>query len=161
MELEKLIYAILIIVVGSLISKIIGISIRKSTNRFNIHGLILDFLEDFVVVVGVMFSIFTALSYLGYQIEGLTISVTAFIGILMGFGLHDMLNNIAAGAWISAVRPFEIGDYVNLKGYKGVVKEINATNIVLIGDDGETVTIPTKLVWNAPIVRFKEKKTKE
>ncbi|WP_199920060.1 mechanosensitive ion channel domain-containing protein [Thermococcus piezophilus] len=50
---------------------------------------------------------------------------------------------------------------MNLKDYKGVVKEINATNIVLIGNDRETVTIPTKLVWNAPIVRFEEKKTKE
>ncbi|WP_167907708.1 mechanosensitive ion channel family protein [Thermococcus sp. CX2] len=157
MDLGRLIYALLIIAAGSLISKLVGLGIRKSMTKFNLHDIILDFLEDFVVVVGVMFSIFSALSYLGYRIEGLTISVTAFIGILMGFGLHDMLNNIAAGAWISAVRPFEIGDYVNLKGYKGVVKEINATNIVLIGDDGETVTIPTKLVWNAPIVRFKEK----
>lgn len=114
MDLGRLIYALLIIAAGSLISKLVGLGIRKSMIKFNLHDIILDFLEDFVVVVGVMFSIFSALSYLGYRIDGLTISVTAFIGILMGFGLHDMLNNIAAGAWISAVRPFEIGGYVNL-----------------------------------------------
>lgn len=147
--------AVIILFGGSSASIFAGSIFRKAINKFHLHALILEFLDDFIVVVGVLFSFIAFLQSVGVQVTGITIGASTIIGLILSFGLKDLMTNISAGAWVSVIEPFEIGDKVKVAGFSGTVKEMNATNVVLEDDEGNIITIPAKNVWNTSIVKLK------
>ncbi len=73
---------------------------------------------------------------------------TAFVAVLgamtlaIGLSMQGALGNIASGIMIMLFRPYKLGDYIDVAGQGGTVKDINLFQTVLATVDNVKVIIP-------------------
>ena len=77
----------------------------------------------------------------GLPVDRLTIILGA-LGVGIGMGLQNIVNNFVSGVILLFDRPLKIGDSVEIKGSVGKVKEIGVRSSTLITADGAEVIIP-------------------
>ena len=64
-----------------------------------------------------------ALGQLGIQTTSL-LAVIGAAGLAIGLALQGTLSNIAAGIMLLWLRPFHVGDFIEVSGHAGAVEEI-------------------------------------
>ncbi|MBI3877501.1 MAG: mechanosensitive ion channel family protein [Verrucomicrobia bacterium] len=67
-------------------------------------------------------------------------------GVGIGLAMQGVLGNLAAGLLIIFIKPFRVGDYVELVGEHGEVKTIELFSTALLHADGSRVVIPNRKV---------------
>lgn len=98
--------------------------------------------------------ILIAVSFLGVDVNGIVLGLSAIIGLVVAFGLKDTINNFAAGIWIASMNLFEKGEEITVAGHWGIVQTIGimATQITAAGSN--IITIPNGRVWNDSIINY-------
>ena len=98
---------------------------------------------------------------LGISVIGmLGIQVTSFIAILgaaglaVGMALSGTLQNFAGGVMLLIFRPYKTGDFVELAGHSGTVKEIQIFNTILTTGDNKTIFIPNSEASSTSLVNY-------
>jgi small conductance mechanosensitive channel len=94
------------------------------------------------VVVMVMVSVM-ALSKIGVSITPFIAAIGA-ISLGAGLALQGLLSNYAAGFNIIIIRPFVVGDTIEVQGVTGIVNEVQLAYTVIENEDGAKITIPNK-----------------
>ena len=68
---------------------------------------------------------------------------TAIVGAIAGFAAQPVIADIICGLMMSATKPFDIGDRIELEdGSSGIVKDITLRHVVLQGIDTMKIVIP-------------------
>lgn len=150
----NLISAVAVLVVGYLISKAIVAAFKKSLGRTKLPSLVVEFLSRFLAAGLYLTVIIVALGVAGISVSPLILGLSAVVGLILGFGLQDTLTNIAAGVWLAALRPIDIGEVVEVAGRTGKVRNIGLMGTELLTADNKLITIPNKLVWGSIIVNY-------
>ena len=70
------------------------------------------------------------------------IAILSAAGLAIGLALKDSLANFAGGILILIFRPFNVGDFIDLEGSMGTVKEIQLLYTALNTSDNRRITIP-------------------
>ena len=141
----KLVLAILTLIIGLWIIKGLTRTIRKIMEKKeldpSLNGFILSLFSNLLKVL------------LGISVAGMVgIEMTSFIAILgaaglaVGMALSGTLQNFAGGVMLLVFKPYKVGDYVEMQGYAGTVKEIQIFQTILLTPDNVTIIIP-----NSPI----------
>ncbi|BBE72899.1 small-conductance mechanosensitive channel [Pleomorphomonas sp. SM30] len=96
-----------------------------------------------------------ALGQLGVQTASL-LAVLGAAGLAVGLALQGTLTNIAAGIMLLWLRPFRIGDYVEVATapIAGTVREIGLFACRLETVDGVTVFAPNQTLWNTALRNY-------
>jgi len=84
-------------------------------------------------------------------------AVVASFGVgsfIVGFALKDTLNNFASGVMVLMNHPFKVGDDMEVKGARGIVKSISMSYTKLKTPEDVKVTIPNSIVWGNPIRNY-------
>ncbi len=97
----------------------------------------------------------SALGQLGVQTASLLAALGA-AGLAIGLALQGTLTNIAAGIMLLWLRPFHVGDYIEVpsNNIAGTVKEIGLFACRLENFDGVFVFAPNGAVWNAALRNY-------
>jgi len=151
-SLMNLIWAVVILVMGYIATKIIVSSFKRGMKRTKLPELVVEFLGRFLAALLYVMVILMAVAALGYNVSSVVLGLSAVIGLILGFGLQDTLTNLAAGVWIAALRPIDLGEVVTVKGITGKVNAIGLMSTELIQPDNTFITVPNKLVWGDIIV---------
>jgi small-conductance mechanosensitive channel len=77
----------------------------------------------------------------GINLTSLNVLVGA-IGVGLGFGLQNIMNNFFSGLIILFERPIKIGDRIEIAGVVGEVREIAARATTLITDENVAIVVP-------------------
>jgi small conductance mechanosensitive channel len=94
-----------------------------------------------------------ALSQIGVQTTSLLAALGA-AGLAIGLALQGTLANIAAGIMLLWLRPFRVGDYIEIvsgTAFAGTVKEIGLFACMLETYDGLFVFAPNSAIWTFPL----------
>lgn len=87
---------------------------------------------------------------------GITIAPLIALAGAAAFGgtlaLQGPLSNYGAGLSIILSRPFSVGNTIEVQGTFGVVDDISLAHTVLIGEDGERITVPNKEIVGQVII---------
>lgn len=86
-----------------------------------------------------------------------TASITALIGaagLTIGLALQGTLSNVAAGIMLLALRPFKLGDGVDIAGTAGQVADMGLFTTRLVTWDGVVVYLPNSSVWGSRIMNY-------
>jgi small conductance mechanosensitive channel len=75
--------------------------------------------------------------------------------------IQGPLSNYGAGLSIILSRPFAVGDTITVKNVSGTVEEITLAATVLVGEDGERITVPNKEIVGEVIVNSHEHRVVE
>jgi len=94
------------------------------------------------MVVMVMISIM-ALSKIGISVTPFIAAIGA-ISLGAGLALQGLLANYAAGFNIIIIRPFVVGDTIEVQGVTGIVKEVQLAYTIIYNEDSAEITIPNK-----------------
>ncbi len=154
--------ALAVFIVGWLISKFIGKSIRKIAHRSNaLDYTAVPMIEGIVVWAIRILVILVVLTQFGIKTTSLIAALGA-AGLAIGLALQGTLQNIAAGIMLIALRPIRAGESVTISsgGISGTVSEIGLFLTRIIQNDGIQVTVPNSSVWSSTIINFSRNKTR-
>ncbi|MGL6282263.1 MAG: mechanosensitive ion channel family protein, partial [Microcoleaceae cyanobacterium] len=94
-------------------------------------------IKYFLITLGTIF----LLQIWGIDLSSITIIASAF-GVGIGLGFQDIARNFASGLILLFERPMQVGDFVEIGIYKGVVEKIGARGTVIKNADRVSIIVP-------------------
>lgn len=89
----------------------------------------------------IILGFFLAISALGIDLSKVTILAGA-LGVGIGFGLQNIVNNFVSGLILLFERPIQVGDSVQIQNLTGEVRRIGLRSSTLRTADGAEVIVP-------------------
>lgn len=92
-----------------------------------------------------------------------TTSIVAMLGaagLAIGLALQGTLSNVAAGVMLLVLRPFNIGDGIEVAGKSGTVKRIGLFTVEIASWDNIWTSLPNSAVWGAAIINYSRNPTR-
>lgn len=99
------------------------------------------FVLSLVNIVLYFILIVTVIGILGIETTSF-LAIFASAGVAIGMALSGTLQNFAGGVLILLLKPYKIGDYIEVQGYAGTVKEIQIFFTVITTADNKSISIP-------------------
>ena len=156
---SKILFAVILLVIGVLAIRIVLRLLRKALARTNLekaaHTLILS-LSSVVLYVLLGLSVASAL---GIDVTGV-VALASVLTLSLSLALQNMLANVIGGFTLLYTHPFHSGDYVEIGGQSGTVREINMSYTMLATPDNKVVSIPNSTVVAAQIVNYSAEETR-
>lgn len=95
----------------------------------------------------VLFFIFIVIIFKTFNIETTSILAGAgVIGLAVGFGAQGLVSDIVTGFFILLEQQIDVGDYVTVGSYDGIVEEVGLRTTRLRGFDGTLHYIPNRQI---------------
>jgi potassium efflux system protein len=102
-------------------------------------------LSIFVQYVVTVLGLLLALMLIGFDLTALTV-FAASLGIGIGFGLQNVVNNFISGILLLAERPLRVGDRVTIGSATGDVTRIGIRSLTMLTFEKKEVIIPNSAV---------------
>ena len=112
--------------------------------------------QTFASVFGwlvILLGFLVGMNVAGSSLQNLALLAGA-ITVGVGFGLQNVINNFVSSLLIHFGRTIRVGDYIDVGGTRGTVREIGMRNTVLVTDDEITVLVPNGSFITANIVNW-------
>lgn len=150
---KKLMGTVLILVIGVLvirvIMRLITAALEKSHLEKAAHSLILSLARAAMYIL--LFLI--AASQMSIDVSSI-VALASVLTLALSLALQNMVSNLIGGFVILYTHPFHSGDYVEIAGQGGTVKEISMTYTVLATPDNRIISIPNSAVAAAQVVNY-------
>ena len=137
----RIIGAVLILIVGRLVSGILGNLVSKALTRAKVEESLVGFLVSLTKIGVIAFSVIAALAKFGVETTSF-VAVLGAVGFAIGFALQGSLSNFAAGVMILLFKPIKVGDLVETSGYLGTIADIGLFVTVMNTLDNRRIIIP-------------------
>ena len=138
----KALGAFIVLIAGLRISGWVASAVRhQALKRPNIDATLGGFFASIVRWFLTAATLIAALQLFGVQ-------ATSFVAILgamtlaIGLSLQGALGNIASGIMVMLFRPYSVGQYVELAGEGGTVRDINLFQTILASPDNVQIIVP-------------------
>ncbi|MBN2797730.1 MAG: mechanosensitive ion channel [Deltaproteobacteria bacterium] len=146
--------AVAILVVGWYLSRLAGRATGRATAHLRHMDPTLRPLLVSLIHYGLLAATLMAvLARFGVQTTSL-VAVLGAAGLAIGLALQGTLSNVAAGVMLLLLRPFKVGEYIEVIGKDGTVLEIGLFTTELATADNLFVSLPNSSIWGAPIVNY-------
>ena len=155
MELAtNFIVSIIVLIAAKIVISVVLKGLKAALKR---SGKVSEILEKFSVNVlrKIMWgiAIIIILGQFGIDI-GPLIAGLGVTGFILGFAFQETIGNMLSGVMISLNKPFGIGEYVDIGGVSGTVKDTDMISITLHTPDNKKTVMANKVVWGKPITNF-------
>lgn len=155
-KLSLTVFLILAIqLLGRTMERVIDHSVESPGNRYNLLRI--------TRLLSVMLILIIAASFLFQNLYAAAVSF-GLISLVLGFALQAPIASFIAWLYIIFRRPYQVGDRIQLAGYRGDVTEVNYLDTVMLecsgdylGNDrrsGRVLTIPNSLLLRAEVVNY-------
>jgi small conductance mechanosensitive channel len=155
----QIIIAIVILIVGLWVVKIIQSGIRKALEKSGTDPSLAGFTLSLTGMALKIMVIIAVISQLGVETTSF-IAILGAAGLAVGMALSGTLQNFAGGAMILIFKPFKAGDFIDAQGYMGTVSEIQIFNTILKTPDNKTIIIPNGGLSTGSMVNFSTEATR-
>ena len=151
--LWRIALALLLLVIGTWLSKWLARILDRLMQRFQVEGILRNFLRNLAYAIAMVVVFIAALDFVGVPTTSL-LAVVGAAGLAIGLALKDSLANIASGVMLIVLRPFQIGDHVQVAGLEGIVESVRIFQTKMVTSDNREITLPNSQITSAPIVNF-------
>ncbi len=152
----RLLFAVIIYFVGNWLIGVAEKLLRAAMSFRKMDGSLQSFLLSLIsVVLKIVLLLFIA-DALGLQTNSL-LAILGAASLAVGLALQGSLSNFAGGVLLLIFKPFKVGDLIQAQGEKGVVKEVQIFNTIIITADQRTVILPNGMVSNGIIVNLSDR----
>jgi small conductance mechanosensitive channel len=137
----KVVGAIVVLVIGLWVVKIIARSIGNTLEKRKIDASLRPFLKALISTVLKVLVIVSVMGMVGIEMTSF-IAIIGAAGLAIGLALSGALQHFAGGVMILIFKPIQVGDFIEAQGFMGTVKEIGIFTTVLNTVDNKTIFIP-------------------
>jgi small conductance mechanosensitive channel len=156
----NLIGGIVILIAGWMFAKWASAVTRRMLAKSDkVDAMVRGFIANIVKYVIMAAVLIAVLNQFGVETTSL-IAVLGAAGLAIGLALQGTLSNVAAGVMLLIFRPFTIGQYVQVAGQGGTVKEVSLFTTELATPDNVQVIIPNASVWGSAVVNYSHHDTR-
>ena len=131
------------------------VRLQKRNPDPTLQGFLVQVVRVIVIAVGLI----AVLQRLGVQ----TTSIIAILGaasLAIGLALQGTLSNVAAGVMLLILRPYRVGDVVQVGERAGVVRKLDLFTTVMIDANNMKITVPNSQVLGDVIVNISGQRTR-
>ncbi len=127
----------------------------QNLGRRNRHldEMLFDFLASIVRYTVMGFAVLFVLNTFGVQTTSL-VAIIGAAGLAIGLALQGTLSNVAAGVMLILFRPIRTGDFVEVAGQMGTVRQINLNFTEMADLSNVQVIVPNSEVWGNIITNY-------
>jgi small conductance mechanosensitive channel len=149
----KILLAILVFYVGRfIIKKLYKLIFNMMTSR-HIDASLTTFVLSLVRMTLYFILIITVIGILGIETSSF-LAIFASAGVAIGLALSGTLQNFAGGVLILLLKPYKVGDFVEVSGYTGTVKSIQLFNTIINTIDNKAIIIPNGTLSTSSINNY-------
>lgn len=151
--LSRLLAAAILLVVCiffiRLLMRLTGRVLEKSKLPATMHS----FLRTLVRLVLVFLAIMLIAETLGVDTSSL-LALFSIAGLAVSLSIQNALTNVTSAVMLLASRPYEAGDFVEIAGMQGTVREISLLHTRLVTPAGKVISIPNAQAVESCITNF-------
>ena len=155
----KLLAALLVLIIGRILIKWTVKLISKSKFAKRTDATVVRVLLNFISAGLYVLLAVTIIAILGVPMASV-VALIASAGVAIGLALQGALSNLAGGIMIMILRPFHIGDFVEIAGNSGTVKDVGIFYTVINTGDNKVITIPNGTVMASAIINYSKNDTR-
>lgn len=153
--LSKVLSTVITIVVGYIFLRILKNSITRFTAEMVEKHYRNMVYRIFQIIVSII-ALFAILGIWGVNLSGL-LAGAGFMGIVVGFAAQEALGDLISGILMMFSRPFEIGDWIEIGEFSGIVTDITVMNTRIETFGGEVVSVPNQNISSSAIKNISRK----
>jgi len=153
LTLQKLIPAVLILVIGYFAVKLLTKIFEKALSRSRLEKSVHAFLRSLFRILLNTIVILMAASSLGFDVTSL-IAVLSVASLALSLAIQGALSNLAGGIAVLTTHPFYVGDFVEIGTVSGTVREIGMSYTRLLSADNKEICVPNSEISSTKIVNY-------
>ena len=147
----KVVAAIAILIIGRIAAGILKRVVIKILKKSKTDDAIVSFVGSLVYMGIMIFTFLAALAKFGIQTASF-VAILGAAGFAIGFAMQGSLGSFAAGVLLLVFRPIKVGDFVEVAGVAGVIKEIKLFNTIVATPDNVKIFVPNSKI-NGDIIK--------
>lgn len=155
----KFVGAILFLIVGFWIVKLVTRSTAKLLVKRNVDAGLVTFLRSFFSVALKIMIVVSVMGMVGIEMTSF-IAVLGAAGLAVGLAFQGTLSNFAGGIMILLFKPYKVGDVIEAQGYIGSVNEIQIFNTVLKTPDNKIIYVPNGPLATGSLTNYTKQDTR-
>jgi len=152
-RLENILIFIVILYISHVLQKYIGYLFGQqdghSVPQEGKKGSRLVLMRLIFIIIGFFLAVIAS----GLPIDKLTIVLGA-LGVGVGLGLQNIVNNLVSGIILIFESPFQIGDYIELNGKKGIVRDMGIRSSRLMTEEGTEIIMPNGDLLSGEVINW-------
>ena len=152
-SLGNIVEAIVIYFICSMVIKFVMKPIGALIDKISQSETLTHFLKTVVRVVLNFVAVIIVADSLGIPIASL-IAVFSMLGIAIALSVQGALSNLANGIMIIATKPALVGEYVEIDGIQGTVKEISLLVTKVLTIDNKLIFVPNTEMNTKKIINY-------
>jgi len=107
----------------------------------------------------IVVTILAVLNRFGVETTSL-IAVIGAAGLAVGLAIQGALSNVAAGVMLLLLRPFRVGDYIDVGGAGGTVRAIGLFTTEMVSPDLVYIAMPNSQIFGGTITNYSREPTR-
>ncbi len=152
----KVLLVIIILWIGFKLIRKVGKLISKTLQKIQVSETMRPFITSLAETILKIALLLVAVSILGAKLSGL-ITVVAAMGFAVGIALQGSLGNFASGILILFLKPYEVGDWIQIDDKFGSVEEIGIFSTMLITPGSKTLIVPNSKITDDVVTNYSKK----
>lgn len=149
----RLMIAILVFYVGKFLIKRIYSVVFNVMTRRHVDASLTTFVLSLVRITLYFILLIIVVGILGVETSSF-IAIFASAGVAIGMALSGTLQNFAGGVLILLLKPYKVGDFIEVSGYTGTVKSIQLFNTVINTADNKAIIVPNGALSTSSINNY-------
>ncbi len=151
--LSSVLPSLFIALVGAVIIRVVLQLVDKTLERTRLDKAAHKLIRSVVRAVCWGLLVLIVASKLGVDVTGI-VALASVLTLAISLSVQNTLTNLISGFTLLYTRPFVSGDFVEIAGQSGTVREIGLTYTKLATGDNKSVSIPNGAVTSAQIVNY-------
>ena len=148
-----------VLIVGWWLSSRISGTVRRGLERAKVDATLVPFFGNMAYYLALAVTGIAVLNLFGIETTSL-IAVLGAATVAIGLALQGTLSSFASGVMLLIFRPFKVGDFVDVGGVTGSVREVSLFTTLLHTPDNVAIIVPNSKVYGAVIRNFSANTTR-
>lgn len=153
-SLDLFFYSLMIILGAFIFSRILNRMLKKKYYEKNKLDIGVQAAYNRILHYTIMIVAFiVALSTMGFNLSVLMASSAALL-VGIGFGIQNIANNFISGIVLLFERPIKVGDFIEVDGFLGTVREIKGRCTKIETNDNITIIVPNSTILEHNVINW-------
>ena len=152
--LKTILFALLLLVVCLVVKAILLKLLDRALNKLtHVEKSLHTFIRSIANILLWFVTLMVVADALGINASSL-LALVGVLGLAVSLSVKDSLSNLAGGLTILGIRPFKVGDYVEIGSNSGTIQEIGLVYTSLTTVDNRRILVPNSVVVDAEVTNY-------